>query len=292
MASTKGSRTILLLLLASFWLVSTGCSKDNLREKAEEQAAMFTKLWHPLDGIPTADMSQRTFAFYRKTLLMRSKLNMNFTSTSYDRDNPQMQYLFYSSRPEFVLQFTINNQPSIKLSSADIIPWGFTEKGIISGAQNVVQLYINDENVGYYAGRVPKRLIVTPSKSAGKPYSQFAPNTPLFFRWQPDPQHEVNQLLLRISFYGYGLSIPSKSLLIPDNGFFDAQQVLDTTSSPQVIFRFTRFGGDLINLREGIFVELESLYEYEALLNPAYISNRSDAHFPYPLDSLLEVNTP
>ncbi len=292
MVSTNFCRTTLVLLVACFWLLHTSCSKDNLREKAEEQTASFTRLWHPLDGIPTSEMSQGTLEFYRKTLLMRSRLIMTFTSSTFSGPNPMMQYIFASNRPDFVMKFSINNQPSFGLRSVDPIPWGFTERGLVPGAHNLVQMFIDDEQVGLFSGRVPRRLIITPSKSTGKPYSQFAPIAPLSFSWQPDPLHEPNQLMLRISYYSFASSIPSQTILIPDNGFFVALQVLDTTSSPFVVFEFLRFGGDLINLREGIFVEFTSSSQHEVQLKPDYIINRSDKFFPYPLDSLLELNNP
>lgn len=267
------------------------CSKEKLQERVVEQTGTFYPIWHPLDNIPTSEMSPATLAFHRKSLLTRRRLLLTYKSSTFCGPSLQMDFSYFPNQDQFNLLFKINNYPSIRLKSEDILFWGITPEGLETGAKNLVQVQLNDKEVGFFSERIPRRLNVTPSKSTSKPHSQFHPAIPLTFSWLPDPLYEQRQLLVSVYFSSFEKHIPTQHFLIPDNGFYDAQPILDTTSVSFLSFQFTRFVGDLINLQEGFFVEFQTYDKHEVYTKPKYIMNWPNA-FPPNHDTLLPINAP
>ncbi|MDP2189294.1 MAG: hypothetical protein Q8J69_11495 [Sphingobacteriaceae bacterium] len=253
---------LLGFLLAALLLLFGACSKEKLEDRLQEQRQSFNKVWHPLDYVPQSSMSRATLALYRKTLLARNLLRMQYhTSTSSGRWE-SMQYRFYANKEYYDLLFSINNQQPLQLKSEDGFTIGWTRNGLQTGQNASIRFILDGIEIGQFMGRIPKRLEMEVHHNPPVEPSPFENNLNLTYTWETDPNNATRQLLVKLHFLNQGMGYPLQFQLIPDNGFFDIKPLLDTTSAEYLIITFSRFQGDLINTQLGFYFEFESTFEH------------------------------
>lgn len=251
-------------LLATLLILGAACSKDKLLERYEEQQDKLNKVWHPLDHVPTSSMSPATLAYYRKTLLARSKMSMRYETSVHDGSWRSMLYQYYANQAAYDLRCIINNGTTLHLNNPNG-PWlGFASAGIPTGQNAQIRFILDEREVGTYFGRIPARLEMEVNYDSAAPNSPRESNTQLSYTWEPDRYYKQRQLLMQLHFtYVGGIGPPLQFYLIPDNGFFDLAPILDTTTIDRLSVTFCRFEGDLIDSQRGFLFEFESRFEHQ-----------------------------
>lgn len=249
--------------LLAIFLVGA-CSKENLENRLEEQRLSFSKAWHPLDHVPQSSMSRATLAIYRQTLLARSKIMLKYESSVHSGSSNSLFYHYDANQENYDLLFNINNGSTHQLNHPLGPRLGYSSVGLPTGQNASIRFVLDNRELGTYSGRIPHRLEMKPNYGTPMPNSPHESNRPLSYTWQPDPFYKPRQLLMKLHFTNaFGISPPFQFYLIADDGYFNMEPILDTSSIDRLTVTFSRFEGDLIDSRLGFYFEFESTFEHQ-----------------------------
>lgn len=189
---------------------------------------------------------------------------MRYESSVHSGSWNSMLYQYKSNQENYDLQFNINNGSSHQQNNP-LGPWlGFTRNGLPTGQNAGIRFVLDNRELGSYFGRIPQRLEMQPNYGTPTPNSTRESNTKLWYTWQPDPFYKPRQLLMKLYFTNtLGISLPLQFHLIPDNGYFNMEPILDTSTMYRLMVTFSRFEGDMIDIELGFYFEFESTFEYQ-----------------------------